>query len=154
MRARKRNRVFLQFNFTGVSTREAFTSAGGTDLLVPPPRPTPPASPALGTSLRSRKVTRNLADLPPEFRLNITHVVDERCVVRFPTVKSKVKPRRSDYPFLFLLIPSAGEGNYFSLLSLSRRKHETEAVLLREDFSDGLSFLNLLATNPITVDLL
>lgn len=38
LRARKRNRVFLQFNFTGASTREAFTSAGGTDLLLPPRR--------------------------------------------------------------------------------------------------------------------
>lgn len=53
-----------------------------------------------------------------------------------------MKPRRSDYPFLFPFIPSANvshEGNYFSILSLSRRKHETEAsaVLLSEDFSDG-----------------
>lgn len=88
LRARKRNRVFLQFNFTGASTREAFTSAGEIDLPVPPPLPPPfnhPLPPPfslnpplsrllLETFLRSPKVTRNLAGFPPEFRLNIIHI--------------------------------------------------------------------------------
>jgi len=115
-RERKRNRVLLQFNFTGASTREAFTSAEGTDLLVPPPHPTPSKSRAL-TSLfpsvslasppfgklspRFLKVTRNLAGFPPEFRLNIIHVtgglewMGEREYCRVVQQRKEVqKPRR------------------------------------------------------------
>jgi len=105
--ARKRNRVFLQFNFTGASTREAFTSGEGNPLAI---AFNSPATLALETSLRSRKVTRNLADLPPEFRLNIIHVVDKRH--RSLLLSSSLRqqgetPTLRDYPFLFPLIPLA-----------------------------------------------
>lgn len=105
LRARKRNRVFLQFNFTGASTREAFTSIRETDLPAASNFTPLPSIFLLETPLRSLKVTRNLAGFPPEFRLNIIRLVDKRR--RSLAKESKVKPRRSNYPFLFLFIPSA-----------------------------------------------
>lgn len=104
LRASKRNRVFLQFNFTGASTREAFTSARETDFTRPAAASNFASLPSrflLETPLRYLKVTRNLAGFPPEFRLNIIHLVDKR---RRSLTESKVKPRRSNYPHFFFLL--------------------------------------------------